>query len=94
MRPIRSDSGTVTAAPTLVGMVDLILWLGDRLEFGIPLVLVLVAAGLLVRHLWRKRQRQAEQKSSSTVEQADEGQVVVMQGNRAGGGVRVSQRRR
>jgi hypothetical protein len=75
-------------------MVDLILWLGDRLEFGIPLVLVLVAAGLLARHVWRKRGRQAEEKSRSKVEQGDDGQVVVMQGNRAGGDVRVSQRRR
>jgi len=72
-------------------MVDLILWLGDRLEIGIPIVLVLAVGTLLLGHYWRALRRAASK--ARAVGQGDDGQLVVMDGNRVRGDVRVSQRR-
>lgn len=72
-------------------MVDILLWLGDRLEIGIPVVLAVALAALVLGRLWRARRRQPTE--VATVEQGDSGQLVVMDGNRVRGDVRVSQKR-
>jgi FlaG/FlaF family flagellin (archaellin) len=72
-------------------MVDILLWLGDRLAIGIPVVLAGALAALVLGRLWRARRGQPTE--AATVEQGDAGQLVVMDGNRVRGDVRVSQKR-
>ncbi len=70
-------------------MVDILLWLGDRLELSIPLVLALGFGAMYLGQIWRRRRR-----DRASIDQGDDGQLVMMEGNRVGGDVRVSQERR
>jgi membrane protein implicated in regulation of membrane protease activity len=72
-------------------MVDILLWLGDRLEIGIPVVLAVALAALILGRMWRARR--GKPTDVVTVEQGDAGQLVVMDGNRVRGDMRVSQKR-
>jgi hypothetical protein len=69
-------------------MVDIFLWLGDRLELSIPVVLMLGLAVLAMQHLRRRRRREP-----TPITQGDR-QMVVMEKNRVRGDVTVSQTRR
>jgi len=72
-------------------MIDLLLWLGDRLELSIPVTLAVVVVAVLGVREWKRRR--SEPASSEPVSASGDAQQAVVAGNRVGGDLKIKQER-